>query len=134
MAKILLADDDADMREICLRFLTSRGHELIVTKDADEAVRMARVSVPELILMDMRMPDQQGGTVNDQAGLEAARRIRAIPELASIPIVALTGHNMVNFKETILAAGCCEILPKPLENLMDLLTLIKRHTQPGSPV
>lgn len=133
MARILLADDDADMREICLRFLTSRGHELTVTKDAEEVVRVAMDSAPELILMDMRMPDRAGGTVNDQAGLEAARQIRALPHLATVPIVALTGHNMLNFKETILAAGCCEILPKPLQNLMDLLALIQRHTTPTTP-
>ena len=127
MAKILLADDDADMREICTRFLTTRGHQLLTARNAEEAVQMAAAGQPDLIFMDMRMPEQDGGTVNDQAGINATRQIRAVPPLTAVPIIALTGHNMRNFKESILAAGCCEILAKPVENLFDLLKLIDRH-------
>ena len=115
------------MREICIRFLTSRGHQLTTAENAAQAVTLASESVPDLIFMDMRMPDRDGGTINDQAGINATREIRTNPALAATPIVALTGHNMRNFKESILEAGCCEILPKPVENLFDLLKLIERH-------
>jgi len=133
MAKILLADDDEDMREICSRFLTARGHELHLAVNAADAVKLALTCHPELILMDMRMPEKDGGNVNDQAGLGATKEIRAVEELKHVPIVALTGHNMRNFKESILAAGCCEVFPKPIQQLMDLEALIKRNLKPAPP-
>ena len=127
MARILLADDDDDMVEICSRLLTRRGHVLVTARNAEDAVTAAAAEKPDLILMDMRMPMSKQGAVNDQAGLEATRRIKAMPELAPIPVVALTGHMMTKFRETILEAGCADLLAKPIEQFADLFAMIDRH-------
>lgn len=127
MARILLADDDEDMVEICSRLLPRRGHVLIIARNAEDAVTLATAERPDLVLMDMRMPLSGQGEVHDQAGLEATRRIKASTELAAIPIVALTGHMMTKFRETILEAGCVDLLPKPIERFADLFALIDQH-------
>lgn len=127
MAKILLADDDDDMVEICTRLLPRRGHVLCVARNAAEAVDLAASEKPDLILMDMRMPLSARGEVHDQAGLDAVRRIKADPDHAALPVIALTGHMMARFRETILEAGCAELLAKPIEQFADLFAVIDRN-------
>jgi CheY-like chemotaxis protein len=127
MARILLADDDDDMVEICARLLPRRGHRIAIARNACDAVRLAETELPDLILMDMRMPLSAHEEVNDQAGLEATRQIKARPALAAIPVIALTGHMMSKFRETILEAGCADLLAKPIEQFADLFAMIDRH-------
>jgi two-component system, cell cycle response regulator DivK len=127
MALILLADDDDDMVEICCRLLPRRGHQLIIARNAEEAVSLAEAEKPALILMDMRMPLRTGGEIHDQAGLEAVRRLKAQPAFTSVPVIALTGHMMTKFRETILEAGCAALLAKPIEQFADLFGVIDRH-------
>jgi len=127
MARILLVDDDDDMVDICGRLLPRRGHELSVARDAAEAVEKAEAELPELILMDMRMPLSADGTVDDQAGLVATRRIRENSALDGTPVVALTGHMMNKFRESILEAGCVDLLPKPIVDFKALVAIIDRH-------
>lgn len=131
MARILLADDDEDMVEICSRLLPRRGHEVIVARDGADAVDKAKTTSPDIILMDMRMPVSAGGQVNDQAGIEATRQIKAIPEIAGIPVLALTGHMMTKFKENITQVGCVDMVPKPIEDFGALLAMIDRHLRPA---
>ena len=131
MARILLADDDEDMVEICSRLLPRRGHVLVVARNAEDAVLMAVAERPDMVLMDMRMPMSAQGEVNDQAGLEATRRIKADAALSAIPIVALTGHMMTKFRETIIEAGCVDLLPKPIERFADLFAMIDQHLAPS---
>ncbi|MBL9132725.1 MAG: response regulator [Verrucomicrobiaceae bacterium] len=132
MARILLADDDADMCEICTRLFARRGHQLSLATNAEDAVSTAIECQPEIILMDMTMPVCTGGIVDIQAGLIATRRIQEIENLRHVPIVALTGQNMLKEKESILAAGCCEVFPKPVQ-LKELDALVLRHVPPASP-
>jgi two-component system, cell cycle response regulator DivK len=127
MALILLADDDDDMVEICARLLPRRGHRVAIARNAQDAVTLAEAQPPDLILMDMRMPRSAQEEVNDQAGLEATRRIKSRPSLAAIPVIALTGHMMSKFRETILEAGCVDLLAKPIEQFADLFAVIDRH-------
>lgn len=127
MACILLADDDDDMVDICTRLLPRRGHQLVVARNAQDAVTLAEQHHPDLVLMDMRMPLSANETVNDRAGIEATRQIKAHPALASIPVIALTGHMMTKFREAILEAGCADLLSKPIEQFADLFTMIDRH-------
>lgn len=125
MARILLADDDDDMVEICSRLLPRRGHTLKVAQNSADAVAMAEAELPELILMDMRMPVSSTGDVSDRAGLDAVIAIKAKPNLAHIPIIALTGHMMTMFRAAILDAGCVDMLAKPLENFTHLTQAIE---------
>lgn len=127
MARILLVDDDEDMVEICSRLLPRRGHEILIARDAEAAVQTAEAENPDLILMDMRMPLSVNDTIDDRAGIEATRRILAIPALAGTPVVALTGHMMTKFRESILEAGCVDLMPKPIQDFKALLAMIDCH-------
>lgn len=127
MAKILIADDDDDMVEICSRLLSRKGHELLVARNAEAAVRTATTEHPDIILMDMRMPAADAGKVSDRAGLDATTRLKADPSTAGIPVIALTGHTMHKWKEAVLAAGCAELLDKPIVDFSILLGAIDRN-------
>jgi CheY-like chemotaxis protein len=125
MARILLADDDEDMVEICSRLLPRRGHTLCTANNAADAVALAESERPDLILMDMRMPVGPGGDVKDSAGLDAVIAIKAKPELKPIPIIALTGHMMTMFRTAIIEAGCVDMMAKPIENFAHLTEAIE---------
>jgi CheY-like chemotaxis protein len=126
MAKILLADDDEDMVEICSRLLPRRGHSLCTANNAADAMAKAESERPDLILMDMRMPVSPTGDVKDTAGLDAVIAIKARPELNPIPIIALTGHMMTMFRTAIIEAGCVDMMAKPIENFAHLTEAIER--------
>jgi CheY-like chemotaxis protein len=134
MPNILLADDDDDMVEICSRLLPRRGHVVQVAQNAADAVSMAESQKPDLILMDMRMPVSATGDVSDRAGLDAVLAIKARPELAAIPIIALTGHMMTMFRAAILEAGCVDMLAKPIENFMHLTEAIELALKKSNPL
>ena len=104
---ILLVEDNADNQEIYRIILAHHGHSVIQAWDGEAGVRMAREHKPDLILMDLTMP------VID--GLEATRILKADPETAAIPIIALTAHAMQEDLEAAEAAGCVAYLSKPAE-------------------
>jgi CheY-like chemotaxis protein len=133
MPNILLADDDDDMVEICSRLLPRRGHTVKVAQNAADAVSLADSVRPDLILMDMRMPVSATGDVSDRAGLDAVLAIKARPELAGIPIIALTGHMMTMFRAAIIDAGCVDMLAKPIENFSHLTEAIELALKKSKP-
>jgi len=81
--KILVVDDKEDARGLVKEILEPRGYQVIEAATGEDAVNMAQTELPDLILMDIRLP---GGI----DGLEATRRIKALPQLAHIPILAMT--------------------------------------------
>ena len=107
MAKILLVEDNEMNRDMLSRRLARRGHEVVVGEDGQKGVDMAESESPDIILMDMSLP------VID--GWEATRRIKAAPETASIPVIALTAHAMASDREKALEAGCDDYDTKPVE-------------------
>lgn len=107
MPLVLLVDDDEMNRDMLGRRLTRRGYEVILAEDGAQALEVARARKPALILMDMSLP------VLD--GWEAAQRLKASPETASIPIIAVTAHAMSGDREHALAAGCDDYETKPIE-------------------
>ena len=107
MAKILLVEDNEMNRDMLSRRLARKGHEVVVGEDGQEGVDMATSEAPDLILMDMSLP------VID--GWEATRRIKAAPQTASIPIIALTAHAMASDREKAPEAGCDDYDTKPVE-------------------
>ncbi len=116
MARILLVEDNEISREILARRLRKLGYEILEAASGEEAVRAAAAEGPELILMDMTLPGIDGW--------EAARELRARPETADIPVIALTAHTLPADRERALAAGCNEYEPKPVE-LPNLLRKIE---------
>lgn len=103
--RILVVEDTEDNRKIVRDLLTSVGYELIEAVDGGEGVAMAQSERPDLILMDIQLP------VID--GYEATRRIRAIPELAAVPIIAVTSYALSGDEAKTREAGCTGYVAKP---------------------
>jgi two-component system cell cycle response regulator DivK len=103
--RILVVEDTEDNRKIVRDLLTSVGYELIEAVDGAEGVTMAQNEKPDLILMDIQLPEMDG--------YEATRRIRAIPELAAVPIIAVTSYALSGDEAKTRAAGCDGYVAKP---------------------
>jgi two-component system, cell cycle response regulator DivK len=103
--KILVVEDTEDNRQILRDLLSAAGYDMIEAHDGAEGVARASEHKPDLILMDIQMPVMDG--------YEATRRIRANPELKSIPIVAVTSYALSGDEEKTRAAGCDGYIAKP---------------------
>jgi len=107
MSTILIVEDNEMNREMLSRRLESRGYQVLLAVDGEMGIDVARVSEPDLILMDMSLPVMDGW--------EATRRLKADAALRHIPIIALTAHAMANDREKALEAGCDDYDTKPIE-------------------
>jgi CheY-like chemotaxis protein len=107
MAKILLVEDNEMNRDMLSRRLARRGHEVSIAIDGREGVAKARDERPELILMDISLPELDGW--------EATRLLRADASTASIPVIALTAHAMESDRLRSLEVGCDDYDTKPVE-------------------
>ena len=106
MAKrILVAEDDPDNRSIVVKVLTLEGYETLEAADGRSALALVRRERPDLIVMDLGMPGMDGW--------EASRRLKADPQTADIPIIALTAFALRGDEERAREAGCDDYLPKP---------------------
>ena len=106
MKKVLVVEDVDMNRELMVQLLEDR-YEVIAAVNGQEGVEAAERERPELILMDLSLPVMNGW--------EATRRLKANPDLRSIPVIALTAHAMKGDRETALAAGCDDYLVKPID-------------------
>ena len=123
--KILYVEDNEDNVYMLSRRLSRRGFDVIVAGDGEQGVAMATSEAPDLILMDLSLP------VLD--GWEATRRLKAAPETAAIPVIALSAHAMDSDREKALAAGCDDYDTKPVELprlLSKIQALVPDHGQP----
>jgi len=116
MAKILLVEDNDMNRDMLSRRLLRNGYEVVMALDGRQAVEMAATEKPDLILMDMSLPDLDGW--------EATRRIKAAAGTRAIPVIALTAHAMSGDREKALEAGCDDYDTKPI----DLPRLLEKMT------
>ena len=105
--KILLVDDNEVNQMVATELLRQMGLEADVASDGQEALGKVQAGRYDLVLMDMQMPVMDG--------LEATRRIRALPGFQALPIVAMTANAMASDREACLAAGMNDHLPKPIE-------------------
>jgi len=103
---ILLAEDNQANIATLSSFLQAMGYQFVIAQNGIEAIDQAREQKPDLILMDIQMPEMDG--------LEATRRLRNETDLAKIPIIALTALAMPGDRERCLAAGVDEYLSKPV--------------------
>jgi len=106
MATILVVEDNEANQELVTRFLRREGYEVIQAMDGRTGVALALGHVPDLILMDLSLPELDGW--------EATRQIRANPLTATIPIIALTAHAFAEEVTDALQAGCNQYETKPL--------------------
>jgi two-component system, cell cycle response regulator DivK len=107
MPKILLVEDNEMNRDMLSRRLLKQGFEMVIAVDGEQAIDLARSEAPDLILMDISLPGLDGW--------EATRRLKAMPETRSIPIIALTAHAMAGDRGKSLAAGCNDYDTKPID-------------------
>jgi two-component system, cell cycle response regulator DivK len=107
MPKILVVEDNEENRDSLSRRLERRGYTVLTAADGRVGVEVAKVEAPDLILMDMNMPEVDGW--------EATRQIKATPDIASIPVIALTAHAMSGDRERAIGAGCTDYHTKPIE-------------------
>jgi CheY-like chemotaxis protein len=105
MAKILIAEDERDIRELITFTLTFAGHEVIPTTNGAEAVEVAKQENPDLILLDVRMPQM--------TGYEACKVIKADVNLAQIPVAFLSAKGQEGEIQEGLAAGAVAYILKP---------------------
>jgi len=109
---VLYIEDNADNRLLVKRVLLSEGYLLLEAKNAQEALNILNSTLPDLILMDINMPDMDGYTLT--------AKIKSLPGFERTPIVALTANVMRGDKEKTLEAGCDGYIQKPLD--IDQLT------------
>src|SRR5438045_36270 len=106
MTKILLIEDNEMNRDMLSRRLSKRGFEVVVAPDGSSGATAAATERPDLILMDVSLPDMDG--------FEVTRRLRAHPATASIPVIALTAHTMETDRLRAVEAGCQDYDTKPI--------------------
>ena len=105
MARIVIADDDADIRELLVFKLRHGGHDVVPVGDAAAAVEACRAEKPDLVILDVMMPGM--------SGLEAARTLRSDEALAGLPIIMLTARAQESDIEQGLEAGADDYIVKP---------------------
>lgn len=104
---VLVVDDFDDTRLLLRTWLERRGFRVIEAENGLQAVDQAENESPDLIIMDMQMPQLDG--------LSATRRIRNLKSHGSVPIVAVSAYGADQFREQALAAGCDEYVSTPFE-------------------
>ena len=105
--KILYIEDNPDNRMLVRRVLQAEGYTVIEAKDGPTGIRIATEQIPDLILMDINLPDVDG--------YEITARIKQLPGLARVPVIALTANVMRGDREKTLAAGCDGYIQKPID-------------------
>ena len=103
---VLLVEDSDAIRDAFTILLEDAGYEVLGAETGAEALRLAEERLPDLVLLDMGLPDT--------TGLEVVRQLKAAPRTASIAVVALTGRDEDADRRACLAAGCAAYVVKPV--------------------
>ena len=107
MATILLVEDNEANRDMLSRRLERAGYRVVLAVDGPRGIAAARTVAPDLVLMDMSLPEIDGW--------EASRQLKQDPATSRIPIIALTAHAMHSDRDKALQAGCDDYDTKPVE-------------------
>jgi two-component system cell cycle response regulator DivK len=106
-ATILCIEDSPDNRMLVRRVLEAEGYLFVEASDASKALELIAIHTPDLILMDINMPDIDGYALT--------ARLRSMPRMKYVPILALTANVMKGDRERSLAAGCDAYIEKPFD-------------------
>jgi two-component system cell cycle response regulator DivK len=104
---VMVVEDFEDNRFMMRRLLEMSGYRVLEAINGEEAVTLAHRERPQLILMDLSLPQLDG--------LAATRRIRQHADLRDVPIVAVSAHDTADFHADALAAGCNDYVTKPID-------------------
>ncbi len=122
LATIMVAEDNEPSRDALSRRLQRRGYRILLAVDGEQAVSIARSTLPDLILMDLGLPGIDGW--------EATRQLKADAATRHIPLIVLSAHAMINDREMALAAGGDDFDTKPVrfeQLLAKIETLLARE-------
>ena len=106
MAKVLIIEDNPANMKLVSLLLRNAGHTVLCAVDAEAGLTLARADQPDLILMDIQLPDMDG--------LAATALLKQDPATAAIPVIALTAMAMKEDREKTTVAGCDAYIAKPL--------------------
>jgi CheY-like chemotaxis protein len=123
MSRILIVEDNEMNRDMLSRRLERKGYEVIIAIDGRRGLAAARSEAPDLILMDMSLPEIDGW--------EVARQLKSDTTTRGIPVIALTAHAMMSDRQKALEAGCDDYDTKPVE-FQRLLTKIQAMLRSAS--
>lgn len=117
MTKILIVEDIPDNAELVRRIMSARGYEVFHAPDAESGLEMAISTQPDLILLDLGLPDHDGLTL--------AGWLRAEPALAKVPIIAYTAWPPDTARQMAETYGCDGYIGKPLTSVKDFVGQIE---------
>ncbi|SRR5579871_2556901 len=118
---ILVVDDSEDMRDLLQRLLERAGYRVVAAEDGQASLTQAKQHHPDLVLMDLSLPDLDGW--------EAVRHLRKMPEFRATPIIAVTAHVSPQEAERALAAGCTTHIGKPFDTRVLLQEVARLLTE-----
>jgi two-component system cell cycle response regulator DivK len=118
MAKVLIIEDNPDNMTLAVFLLESVGHSVLSASDAETGLRLARAELPNLILMDVQLPDMDG--------LEATALLKSDEATRAIPVLAITALAMLGDEGRIRAGGCDGYIAKPF-GVSTFLAAIATH-------
>jgi CheY-like chemotaxis protein len=107
VATVLVVEDTEDNRQMLSSLLELSGFQVVEALNGREAIEVAAAVRPDIILMDLSLPYVDG--------LAATRKIRAMPEMSDVPIVAVSAHDTADFHSMALDAGCDAYVTKPID-------------------
>jgi CheY-like chemotaxis protein len=121
--RILIVEDNMDTYELVRFILEKNGYETFLAMNGRDGVNAATKQSPDLIIMDLSMPEMDGWT--------ATRLIKANAHTSAIPLVALTAHALPGDRQRAMDAGCDDYIAKPMD-LLDLLETVDSWIQRGA--
>lgn len=124
MKKILIVEDDVQLRQIYHTMLTGDGYEVEQVSTGQEGLTKAMAAVPDLILLDIMLP----GGMN---GFDLLEQLKRNPATQNIPVIVLT--NLDNAKATALSIGATDYIVKTSTSIEDVVKKIKEHLKEGLP-
>jgi two-component system, cell cycle response regulator DivK len=121
---ILVVDDSEDMRDLLQRLLERAGYCVVLATDGQASLTQAKLHHPDLVLMDLSLPDMDGW--------EAVRHLRKMHEFRTTPIIAVTAHVSPREEERAMAAGCTAHIGKPFDTRVLLQEVARLLTNRSS--
>ncbi|MGR3319490.1 MAG: response regulator [Candidatus Anammoxibacter sp.] len=116
--RILVAEDNEINKALIKDMLSIHEHNVVIAKNGEEAIELAKQHKPELILMDIKMPVMDG--------MEATRILKGMPEFDNVPIIALTASTGEESEKKQIDIGCAEHIAKPIQT-KELFALLQKY-------